>query len=275
MSGNPDSRNADITVVKIGGATFGNHDPIIADIVELQRRGRPLVVVHGGGRLVSEWLARQGEKALFIRGERVTDRPTLDVVTAVLAGLVNKDIVAAIAALGGRAVGISGVDGALIRGRKRDDDMGYVGETVEADPAVLQALLGSGFVPIVAPVSLYSEGRSADDPGMLNMNGDPMAGDIAAALSAQRLVFLTDVAGITDGHGNLLPALSPEEARELVDTGIASGGMIPKITACVRALDATATTCVIDGREPHALLRAVEGDYVGTTIETAPKVQGV
>ena len=258
---------AGVTVAKIGGATFGSHDPIIDDIVELQRRGRSLVVVHGGGALVNDWLARQGEKPRFVRGERVTDRPTLDTVTAVLGGLVNKDIVASINGQGGRAVGISGVDGALIQSRIRDDDMGYVGTIVRVDPAVLGALLAAGFVPIVAPVSLYAGDRPAGAPGVLNVNGDPLAGEIAAALSAERLIFLTDVAGISDSHGQTLHRLSPKEAEDLVDSGVASGGMIPKINACITALATAGTCCVIDGREPHALLRAVDGDYAGTTIQ--------
>ena len=255
-----------VIVVKIGGATFGSHDPIIEDIVELQQHGKQLVVVHGGGSLITEWLSRQGASTRFVRGERVTDRSTLDVVTAVLSGLVNKDIVAAINCLGGRAVGISGVDGALVQSRIRDDDMGYVGTIVRVDTALLEALLQNDFIPVVAPVSLYAIDRPDGAPGILNINGDPLAGEIAAAICAERLIFLTDVAGISDQGGNLLPQLSPDDAKALVAAGVASGGMIPKIHACIRALSTTAITCIIDGRQPHALLKAIEGNKIGTTI---------
>ncbi len=256
-----------ITVVKIGGATLGSHDTAIEDIVELQQRGKPLVIVHGGGKLITEWLGKQGIASKFIQGERVTDRPTLEVVTAVLAGLVNKEITADINRLGGRAAGVSGVDGAIIEGRIKDKEKGYVGEVTRVNSALLEVLLKSGLIPVVAPVGLNSVDRAANIPPTLNLNADVVAGEIAAALGAERLIFLTDVEGIRDESGNLLPRLSPEEAEALVNSGAASGGMIPKIKACLRALSGTTTTCIIDGRQSHALLKEVEGEGKGTTIQ--------
>ncbi|MBI2287500.1 MAG: acetylglutamate kinase [Chloroflexi bacterium] len=258
-------------VMKIGGATFGSHDPIIEDIVELQRQGKLLVVIHGGGNLVTEWLSKQGIPTRFIRGERVTDRAALEMVTAVLGGLVNKDIVATINCLGGRAVGISGVDGALVQSKLRDDEMGYVGTVVKVDTALLEALLDAGFVPIISPLSLYAVDKPSEAPGILNINGDPLAGEIAAAIGAEKLIFLTDVAGILDKSGKLLNQLSPDEAKALVTSGVASGGMIPKINACLRALSNTQTrrvlsTCIIDGTQPHALLKEITGSGSGTVI---------
>jgi len=267
------SNSRKTTVVKIGGATFGDHDPIIDDIVTLQRRGRRLVVVHGGGQLVTEWLDRQSIETRFVRGERVTDRPVLEVATAVLAGLVNKEIVAAINCLGGRAVGISGVDGALAQSRIRTDDMGFVGEVVTVDPTVITALLDADFVPVVSPVSLNAFDRADDAPGILNVNGDPLAGEIAAAIGAEKLVFLTDVAGINDQSGQVVSRLSSEEAEALVASGVASGGMIPKVNACLRALTACGTACIVDGRTAHALLDAVDGEPAGTIIQAGNRVQ--
>ena len=255
-----------ITVVKLGGATLGSHDTALEDMVGLQRQGKSLVVVHGGGKLITEWLTKQNISSRFVRGERVTDRATLEVVTAVLAGLVNKEIVAAISNLGGRAVGISGVDGALIEGRIGDKEKGYVGALARVNTALLEALLKSGFIPVVAPVGLNSFDRPANAPPTLNFNADIVAGEIAAAIIAERLIFLTDVEGITDQSGEVLPQLSPGEAEALVASGVASGGMIPKIKACLRALSNTSTTCIIDGRQPHALLREIEGAGGGTTI---------
>jgi len=253
-------------VVKIGGATFGSHDTTIEDIVYLQKQGRQLVVVHGGANVVTGWLEKLGISTRFFEGERITDEATLEVVTAVLAGLVNKEIVAAITAAGGRAVGISGADGALIQGRIRDKERGLMGTVAEVNPAPLQALLQSGFVPVVAPVSLYSIDRPDEAPLLLNINGDPVAGAIAAAISAEKLIFLTDVAGILDHSGKSLPRLSPKEAEALMHSGVASGGMIPKIRACLHALSGGATACIIDGKQPHALRREVEEGGCGTTI---------
>jgi len=253
-------------VVKIGGATLGSHDTAIEDIAELQRQGKSLVVVHGGGKLITEWLEKQGIPSRFIQGERVTDKPTLEVATSVLAGLVNKDIVAAINGLGGRAVGVSGVDGALIEGKITDKEKGYVGTVVRVNTAILEALLEADFIPVVAPIGLNSFDRPPDTPPTLNFNADVVAGEIAAATGAERLIFLTDVPGVSDRSGKLLPRLSPSEAEALIATGVASGGMIPKVRACLRALSATSTTCIIDGRQPHALLKEIEGKGGGTVI---------
>jgi len=254
-------------VVKIGGATFGSHDTTIEDIVYLQKQGKPQVIVHGGGNVITEWLTRRGISARFVQGERVTDEATLEVVTSVLAGLVNKEIVAAIIAAGGKAVGLSGVDGALIQGRIKDKETGYVGAVDKVNTALLRTLLESAFVPVVAPVGFNSFDRPAKAPRTLNINADAVAGEIAAAIGAERLVFLTDVAGICDQSGKLLSHLSPDEAEALMHSGVASGGMIPKIKACLRALSGASTVCIIDGKQPHALLREVEEGGFGTTIQ--------
>ncbi len=256
-----------ITVVKIGGATLGSHDTAIEDIVELQRRGETLVIIHGGGKLITGWLEKQGINSPFIQGERVTDQPTLEVVTAVLAGLVNKEITAAINQRGGRAAGVSGVDGAIIEGRIKDKEKGYVGEVTRVNTGLIETLLKSGFIPVVAPVGLNKSGKAAGTPTMLNFNADVVAGEIAATIGAERLIFLTDVMGVLNQSGKLLPRLSPQEAEALVSGGTASGGMIPKIKACLRALSGTATTCIIDGRQPHALLKELEAGGSGTTIQ--------
>ncbi len=259
-----------VIVVKIGGSTLGSHDTTIEDIVELQRQGKSLIVVHGGGKIITEWLTKQGISSKFVQGERVTDRPTLEVVTSVLAGLVNKDIVAAINGLGGRAVGISGVDGALIEGRIADKEKGYVGAVTKVNTTILEALLKAAFIPVIATVGLNTFDRPTNAPLTLNFNADVVAGEIAAATGAERLIFLTDVAGVCDGSGKLLPQLSPSEAEALVVSGVASGGMIPKINACLRALSTTPITSIIDGRQPHALLREIEGKGSSGTI-----IQGV
>lgn len=253
-------------MIKIGGSTFDNRDTTIEDIVSLQKQGKSLVIVHGGANIVTTWLSRLGISTRFIHGERVTDGPTLEVVTAVLAGLVNKEIVAAINSLGGQAVGISGIDGALIQGRMKNREMGYMGTVVKVNPAPLEALLRAGFVPVIAPLSLHSFDKPGDAPPIINVNGDPVSGEIAAALGAERLIFLTDVAGIRDQSGMVISHLSASEAKVLMASGVASGGMIPKINACLRALNSNTIARIIDGRQPHALIKELEGQGGGTTI---------
>jgi len=255
-----------VIVVKLGGAIFGSHDTTIEDIVELQQQGRLLIIVHGGAKVVTEWLSRQGISTRFVDGERVTDKTMLEMVTAVLGGLVNKEIVASINTLGGRAVGISGVDGGLIKGRIKSDQMGYMGTVVKVDSALLEALLQSGYIPVVAPVSLHSFDRPDKAPPILNINGDPVAGEIAAAIGAERLIFLTDVVGICDQSGQVLSQLSPGQAEALMVSGVVSAGMIPKVKACLKALFNTSITCIIDGRQPHALLSEIDKHGSGTII---------
>ena len=256
-----------VIVIKLGGATLGSHDATIEDVVKLQQQGKSLIIVHGGAKVVTEWLSQQGISTRFVRGERVTDEAALKMVTAVLGGLVNKEIVAAINGLGGQAVGITGIDGALLQGKIRDNEMGYVATIVNVNTALLEALLQSGHIPVIAPLTMHSFDRPEGAPLMLNINGDTVAGEIAAATKAERLIFLTDVAGIRDGSGRLIPRLLPGEAEALIASGTVSGGMIPKVKACLKALSTTSVTCIIDGRQPHALLREVEKGGMGTTIQ--------
>ncbi len=245
-----------VIVVKIGGSTLGNHDTTLEDLVELQKRGRSLVVVHGGAKVTSEWLARLGIPISFVNGLRVTDTETLKVVTAALGGLVNKELVVAIQALGGKAVGLSGCDGNLIWASVKSPEMGYVGEIVAVDPTPLKLLLKASYMPVIAPISYGSaEGRVT----LLNVNGDTAAGEIAAALAAEKLIFLTDVDGIHDGSEQLVHKLNLVQTRDMLASGVASGGMIPKIEASLRALTTTKVVHIIDGRVAHALRVSING----------------
>jgi acetylglutamate kinase len=256
-----------VNVVKIGGSTLGKHDTTIEDSVQLQRQGKSLVIVHGGGKLITEWLNKQNVPTRFVRGERVTDKATLDVVISVLAGLVNKEIVAAINSQGGQSAGISGIDGVLIQGSVKDAELGYVGTVAKVNISPLKMLLEAGYIPVVAPVGLGLPSKQGEGPQLLNINADVVAGEIAAAVGAEKLIFLTDVVGVCDSSGKLLSQLSVDEAEALIDSGVVSGGMIPKVKACLRASSNTPTTRIIDGREPHALLQNMEGRGDGTTIK--------
>ena len=252
--------------IKIGGSTLGSTDTTIEDLVTLQKRGVPLVVVHGGANVVSSWLGRLGIETSFVRGLRITDLETLKVVTAVLAGLVNKELVSAIWRQGGKAVGLSGVDGGLILAKSKKPELGYTGEELKVNVAVIEILIKAGYIPVIAPVSLGLLEGSDVDTNLLNVNGDTAAGEIAAALKVEKLIFLTDVPGLYDNSKNLIRRLNPQDARELIDYGVASGGMVAKIEACLLAMTKVPLTRIIDGRVPHALLDEFEGKGDGTTI---------
>ncbi|MEX0683051.1 MAG: acetylglutamate kinase [Dehalococcoidia bacterium] len=255
---------SEIIVVKIGGSTLGSHDTALADVAELQRRGARPVVVHGGGALISDWLERLGVSTKFERGLRVTDEASLDVVIAVLAGLVNKQLVASLLNLGSRAHGLSGADEGLLQAAVRDSALGFVGDITSVDPMPVLRIVESGAVPVIAPIGIeYREGAATGQ--LLNINADTAAGAIAAAIGASRLVFLTDVPGVKS-NGAVLDALSEAQAHEMMGAGVIEGGMIPKVEACLRAASAGARAAIADGREERALLGVIDGTRAGTLV---------
>ena len=248
-------------VVKMGGSTFGRHDTTLDDLVALQRLGVNTVVVHGGGNEITGWMHRLGLKAQFVDGLRVTDGEAMQLALMVLAGKVNKELVAQIAQRGGRAVGLCGVDGQILQARRKDERLGYVGEVVRVDLTALTDLEKAGFIPIMAPIAI------GDDFQALNVNGDTAAAAVATALNAEKLIFLTDVPGVMRGNGEVISQLTAEEASDLMGTDVISGGMIPKIRACVNALDKVERAHIIDGRQEHALIYELFTDSgVGTML---------
>lgn len=256
---------ANVTVVKIGGSTLGANDTSLEDLAALWREGERLVVVHGGGAILSEWLRVHGVESRFVRGLRVTDRAAIDVAVAVFAGVVNTELVARLDSLGARALGLSGVDGAIIRAERFDPELGYVGRVRAVDRAQIETLLDAGYLPVIASLAVEVQGEQLlAQP--LNVNADTVAGDVAAALEAERLVFLTDVPGVLDARGEVVRRLSRGTALELIESGVAQGGMIPKLEAALVAAAAGARAFVVDGREPHALREALFGSVRGTEI---------
>ncbi|WP_322819169.1 acetylglutamate kinase [Tepidiforma sp.] len=247
-------------VIKIGGSTLGATDTTYADIAALARKGDVPVVVHGGGAEASRWLDAMHIPSRFERGLRVTDERVLPVVVAVFAGLVNKRIVAAIDAAGARAVGISGADARLLRCRIADSALGLVGEPLEVDPAPIRALLDAGLVPVISSIGCVPS-QPADQ--LVNVNADTVAASVAAAVGARRLVFLTDVEGVRGPDGERIDRLDAARARTLVVDGTISGGMIPKIEACLHAAGLGVEVQIVDGRVPGAL-RSL--DNAGTII---------
>jgi acetylglutamate kinase len=256
---------SDILVAKVGGSTLGSHDTTLDDLVTLRGRGLRPLVVHGGGSTINDWLRQHELPARFQRGLRVTDAETLRVAVAVLAGLVNKELVATLQGLGTPAVGLSGADGGLLRAQPMDESLGYVGQITEVDPRPLLALLEQGFIPVVAPIALRWEGNKPQGH-LLNVNADTVAGAIARALAARWLVFLTDVPGICGEDGNVISRLEADEAKALAEASIVTGGMIPKVEACVEASAAGVATVIVNGRQPAALLSVVSQQLIGTWI---------
>ena len=253
-------------VVKIGGSTLGSHDTTLKDLISLQKEGYKLVVIHGGGKVITQWMERQGVRPKFIRGLRVTDALSLDIATAVLTGLVNKQLVASLTTMGGRALGLSGVDGGLLQCDLADPELGYVGQVTKVDPTPVEQALKGGYIPFVAPIGIHNNDGSDKAGCLLNINGDTVAGEIAYNLHASWLIFLTDVEGVMDSSGRTVSRLNPRQARMFIRSGIANGGMIPKLEACLKALPQVPIADIIDGRKAGALRRCVQGEVTGTRL---------
>jgi acetylglutamate kinase len=251
-------------VIKLGGSALENQRDALEDIIWLHGLGARPVLVHGGGAEINEWLERLDIPSVFVRGLRVTDAATLEVVRMTLAGKVNGELVRLIGELGGRAVGLTGVDGGLLRVRQLDPDLGYVGAVESVDPGPIAALSAAGYIPVIAPLGLSADGA------VLNINGDDAAADLARGLGATKLLYLSDVPGVLDRDGQLLSVLTDEQTRALIAEGVISGGMIPKAEACLRALDTADRVHIVNGREPHVLIRELlTHQGAGTMIERA------
>ena len=271
-----------VIVVKFGGNAMGKKEYITSfanDIVLLQQVGMLPVVVHGGGPQIGEMLSKLKIKTEFINGLRVTDSATIDVVEMVLSGVTNKSIVTAISNSGAKSVGISGKDGNLITAKrltKIDEnsdsnlekviDLGYVGEPEKIDPQVIKALINEKMIPVIAPVGMGNDGLT------YNINADTAAGAISAAMKASRMIMLTDVTGVLDKNGNLIPELTIDEALELIAKKVVVGGMIPKVKTCIDAvLGGAEASVIMDGRMPHSLLLELFTEHgVGTIIRKNP-----
>ncbi len=268
-------------VIKYGGHAMvddGLKVNFALDVILMKYVGLNPVIVHGGGPQIGGVLEKMGMPSKFVGGMRVTDVETMDVVEMVLAGKVNKEIVGLINHYGGRAVGLSGKDGQLVSARKLDMlmskedteppeiiDIGMVGEVESINPNIVEVLDGNNFIPVVAPIGIGCKGET------YNINADLVAGKLASALRAEKLILLTDVEGLKDERKKLISTVTTEEIRKYIEAGVISGGMIPKVNCCLEALnEGVAKTHIIDGRVKHALLLEVFTDVgVGTEIVVA------
>ena len=242
-------------VIKYGGNAMINEElkqQVMEDIALLWLIGVKVVLVHGGGPEISEPMKKLGKEAVFIDGLRVTDKETVDIVQMVLAGKINKTLVNLIQMKGGHAVGLSGIDGGILEAKVKDERLGYVGEVTKVRPQPIMDLLEKNYIPVVSTVASDRMGNT------YNINGDTAAAYLAGALGAERLIMMTDIAGILmdkDDPSTLIPQLTVSEAKKLYDSGIISGGMIPKVDCCIEALEHGVNNVVImDGRIPHSIL---------------------
>ncbi len=261
-----------VVVIKFGGHAMGDAEEMASfarDIVLMRQVGVNPVIVHGGGPMINQMLGKLNIQSEFVRGKRVTDAATMEVVEMVLSGVVNKRIVQAIQNEGGNAVGLSGKDGGTLICEADDPDLGLVGRPVAMDPSLLHHLFKGGFIPVIAPLGMGRGGET------FNVNGDTAAGVIAAGLKADRLLLLTDVAGVKDAKGDVVTQLSPDHVRELTSEGVVAGGMIPKTETALAALEGGVRAVVIlDGRAPNACLLELFTDHGAGSIirDSAPQI---
>lgn len=258
-----------IVVIKYGGNAMINEQlkqQVMEDIALLWLIGVKVVLVHGGGPEISETMQKLGKKAVFVDGLRVTDKETVDIVQMVLAGKVNKTLVNLIQTKGGHAVGLSGIDGGILEATVKDERLGYVGEITKVRTQPIEDLLEKNYIPVISTVAGDRQGNT------YNINGDTAAAYIAGALGASRLIMMTDIAGILmnkDDPSTLLPHVTVEEAKKLYESGVISGGMIPKVDCCIEALDRGVNNVIImDGRIPHSILMELLTDEGAGTMVT-------
>ena len=248
-------------VIKLGGSTLEHQRGVLQDIIWLHALGAYPVLVHGGGPYINEWLTKLNLPTRFENGLRVTDAQTLEVVRMVLLGQVNQGLVLMASEIGGKAIGLSGTDGGMVRAHIANERLGFVGEIDVVDPTSVRTLINEGYIPIIAPLGEGPKGSC------LNINADLVAAYLAGALNAEKLIFLSNVVGICRSDGSLISELSEAEAKKLIEEGVISGGMIPKVTACLDALAAVSRVHIVDGREEHVLLRELFTDQgAGTMI---------
>jgi len=238
-----------VVVIKVGGNAIDSaRDETLLDVVLLRYVGMQPVIVHGGGPEITAMSERLGIKSEFKDGLRITDDKTMEVVKMVLTGKVGPDLVATIHKLGGQAVGMSGEDGPTIIAEPLDESMGFVGRVTQVNKEPITALLARGYIPVIASIGLGYDGHA------YNINADTVAAEIAVALGAAKVILLTDVAGVLGVDGDVVPVLSKDDAKRRIETGQVTGGMIPKLQACLRALDGVPLAHIVDGRTKHALL---------------------
>ncbi|MQG24843.1 MAG: acetylglutamate kinase [SAR202 cluster bacterium] len=252
----------EIVVIKLGGSTLSEMDNNLKEIADLHISGIPVVIVHGGGALISEWMNKLEIKTDFIDGLRVTDENSIQIVTSILGGLVNKTLVASIINKNCKAIGLSGIDDNIFTAKFLDLTHGYVGNIINTNSEFVELLLNKEYLPVIAPIAINNE---LIDPPLLNINGDIAASALAVSLQADKLIFLTDVDGVLDENSKLISTLNTAQSKSLISNGTAKSGMIPKINSCIDAVESNVESFIINGTKYGNLTSIIKNsESVGT-----------
>ena len=252
----------EIVVIKLGGSTLSEMDNNLKEIADLHISGIPVVIVHGGGALISEWMNKLEIKTDFIDGLRITDENSIQIVTSILGGLVNKTLVASIINKNCKAIGLSGIDDNIFTAKFLDQTHGYVGNIINTNSEFVELLLNKEYLPVIAPIAINNE---LIDPPLLNINGDIAASALAVSLQADKLIFLTDVDGVLDENSKLISTLNTAQSKSLISNGTAKSGMIPKINSCIDAVESNVESFIINGTKYGNLTSIIKNsESVGT-----------
>jgi len=255
-----------INVIKIGGSTIEEWGKSLNQIKEITGLGESILLVHGGGKTVSEWSSKLGIRPEFVKGLRKTDPQTLEVACAILSGLVNSKLVAKLESIGVNSVGISGVSGKLLVSRPKSRDLGLVGDIEKVNHDILYSLVKSNFVPVISPLGYNNRSENIDSEGILNINADSVASKIAIETKAKKIIYQTDVDGIIDQNGRVISRMTLRQSKELLNSGIITGGMITKLQSCIDALDSGVDHGHIINANDDSLINLFKGNKIGTHI---------
>tara|TARA_S200000501_G_scaffold4024_1_gene3485 strand:+ start:9781 stop:10566 length:786 start_codon:yes stop_codon:yes gene_type:complete len=253
-----------LSVVKIGGSTIDDWHKSIGQVNEIISMGNSLVIVHGGGKTVSDWGSKLGIRPEFVKGLRKTDSKTLEVAIAILSGLVNSKLVSFLNKNKINSVGISGLSGNMIEAEISDQDLGLVGEIKNLNTDLVQNLLNNDYVPVISPVGINQNSKNTGD-SILNINADYVASEIAKNLKANKLIYQTDVDGIRDGNGRIISKMTLTQAKDLINSGIVVGGMLPKLESCINSMQGVDRSHIINGSD-NSLIEVFKGNRIGTEI---------
>ena len=253
-----------LSVIKIGGSTINDWHKSIGQIYEIIKMGNSIVIVHGGGKTVSDWGAKLGIRPEFVKGLRKTDTKTLEVAVAILSGLVNSKLVSFLNKNSINSVGISGLSGNMIKAEITNQDLGFVGEIKNLNINLIESLVNDNYVPVVSPIGLNKSSINEND-SILNINADFVASEIARNLKADKLIYQTDVDGIRDDKGRIISKMTLAQAKDLINSGIVVGGMLPKLESCINSMQGVDRSHIINGSD-NSLIEVFKGNRTGTEI---------
>jgi acetylglutamate kinase len=253
-----------LNVIKIGGSTISEWNKSLNQIKEIINLGESIVLVHGGGKTISDWSSRLGIRPEFVKGLRKTDPETLEIACAILSGLVNTKLVTMLESIGVNSVGFSGVSGKLLISEPKHKDLGLVGKILDVNSRIIISLIKDNFVPVISPLGYNDHSLNIETDGILNINADEVAAEIAKKIKASKIIYQTDVDGILDQNGRIIPNMTLNQSKEILNSGIISGGMIPKLQSCIEAIDGGVDHGHIINADNDSLIKIFKKNKIGT-----------